>query len=160
SEIQMLKAKLDAGEVARQLAVTQALSAVEKDRDEVANELAKVKQEMLVASQLAEAKLINELQKTAATKDAEIQELKAKLDAGGITQKLAITEAVSVVEKERDELKNGLQRLELEKNLAEKSLKEKYDIQIKDRDDHIDRLKDLKAKLSTKMVGETLEQHC
>lgn len=160
SEIQMLKAKLDAGEVARQLAVTQALSAVEKDRDEVANELAKVKQEMLVVSQLAEAKLVNELQKTAATKDAEIQELKAKLDASGITQKLAITEAVSVVEKERDELKNGLQRLELEKNLAEKSLKEKYDIQIKDRDDHIDRLKDLKAKLSTKMVGETLEQHC
>lgn len=159
-EIQILKAKLDAGEVARQLAVTQALSAVEKDRDAIANELAKVKQEMLVASQFAEAKLVNELQKTAATKEAEIQELKSKLDAGGITQKLAITEAVSTVEKERDELKNGLQRLELEKNLAEKSLKEKYDIQLKDRDDHIERLKDLKTRLSTKMVGETLEQHC
>ncbi|WP_331351371.1 DUF2130 domain-containing protein [Cellvibrio sp. UBA7671] len=160
SEIQMLKAKLDASEVARQLAVTQALSAVEKDRDAIANELAKVKQEMLVASQLAEAKLVNELQKTTAIKEAEIQDLKAKLNAGGITQKLAITEAVSVVEKERDELKNGFQRLELEKNLAEKSLKEKYDVQLKDRDDHIERLKDLKTKLSTKMVGETLEQHC
>jgi len=160
TEIQELKARLDAGEVARQLAVTQALSAVEKDRDVLANELAKAKQDLLVASQLADAKLANELQKTAATKEAEIQSLKAKLDAGNITQKLAVVEAVSVVEKERDELKSGLQRLELEKNLAERSLKEKYDMQLKDRDDHIERLKDLKTKLSTKMVGETLEQHC
>ena len=44
--------------------------------------------------------------------------------------------------------------------MAEKSLKEKYETQIQDRDDVIERLKDLKAKLSTKMVGETLEQHC
>jgi uncharacterized protein YlxW (UPF0749 family) len=59
---------------------------------------------------LAEAKLLNELQKAAATKDAEIQGLKAKLDAIEVAQKLAITEAVSAVEKERDELKNGLER--------------------------------------------------
>ncbi|MPM61199.1 hypothetical protein SDC9_108055 [bioreactor metagenome] len=39
-------------------------------------------------------------------------------------------------------------------------MKEKYEIQIKDRDDAIERLKDMKLKLSTKMVGETLEQHC
>jgi hypothetical protein len=103
---------------------------------------------------------VNELQKAAATRDAEIQELKAKLDASNIAQKLALTEAVSAVEKERDELKNGLQRVEYEKQLAEKSLKEKYETQIKDRDDAIERLRDMKARLSTKMVGETLEQHC
>lgn len=160
SEIQELKAKLDAGEVARQLAVAQALSAVERDRDVLANELAKVKQDMLMESQLAEAKLQNELQKTTGIKETEIQQLKAKLETGNITQKLAITEAVSAVEKERDELKNDIQLLVLEKNLAEKSLKEKYETQLKERDDHIDRLKDLKVKLSTKMVGETLEQHC
>lgn len=51
-------------------------------------------------------------------------------------------------------------RAALEKELAEQSLKDKYETQIKDRDDAIERLKDLKAKLSTKMVGETLEQHC
>jgi hypothetical protein len=160
AEIQELKAKIDAGEVARQLAVAQALSAVEKERDALANELEQAKHDKHTASKLAEAKLLNELQKTAATKEAEIQELKAKLDASNIEQKLAITEAVSSVEKERDELKGGLQRVELEKHLAEKSLKERYETQIKDRDDTIERLRDMKARLSTKMVGETLEQHC
>jgi hypothetical protein len=53
-----------------------------------------------------------------------------------------------------------LQRAELEKSLAEKSLNEKFETQIKDRDDMIERLRDMKARLSTKMVGETLEQHC
>lgn len=160
AEIQALKARLDAGEVARQLAVAQALSAVEKERDALANELDRAKHDKHAASKLAEANLLNELQKTAATKEAEIQELKAKLNASNIAQKLAITEAVSVVEKERDELKNGLQRVELEKHLAEKALKEKFETQIKDRDDAIERLRDMKARLSTKMVGETLEQHC
>jgi hypothetical protein len=160
SEIQALKARLDAGEVARKLAVTEALSAVQKERDALANELALAKRDRQAASELAEAKLISGLQNAAATKDAEIQGLKAKLDATGVVQKLAITEAVGVVEKERDALKNGLARAELEKQLAEKSLKDKYETQIKDRDDAIERLRDMKARLSTKMVGETLEQHC
>ena len=160
SEIQELKAKLDAGEVARKLAVAEALSAVEKERDALANELAQAKQDKQAASELAEAKRVNELQNAAATKDAEIQDLKAKLDAIAVAQRLAITEAVGVVEKERDELKSGLERAELEKQLAEKSLKDKYETQIKDRDDAIERLRDMKVRLSTKMVGETLEQHC
>ena len=103
---------------------------------------------------------MNELQKSSATKDSEIQGLKAKLDAIAVAQKLEITEAVSAVEKERDEMKSSLERAELEKQLAEKSLKDKYETQIKDRDDAIERLRDMKARLSTKMVGETLEQHC
>ncbi|MBT4364780.1 MAG: DUF2130 domain-containing protein [Desulfobacteraceae bacterium] len=160
AEIQELKAKLDAGETAQKLAVTQALSAVEKERDELANELKHSRQANETASKLAEANLSKELQETAAKKDAEIHDLKAKLDTNEVAQKLAITEAVSVVEKERDELKNGLKQVELEKEIAEKSLKDKYETQIKDRDDAIDRLKDMKARLSTKMVGETLEQHC
>lgn len=160
AELQELKARLDAAEVARKLAVTEALSAVEKERDALSNELEKVKRSQQAATELAEAKLVNELQKATAVKEAEIQELKAKLESSSITQKLAITEAVSLVEKERDELKNNLQRIELEKNLAEKSLKERYETQIKDRDEAIERLRDMKARLSTKMVGETLEQHC
>ncbi|WP_197342542.1 DUF2130 domain-containing protein, partial [Ralstonia solanacearum] len=125
-----------------------------------ANELEQAKQDKLNASQLAEARLVNELQKTAAAKDAEIQDLKSKLDAGEVAQKLAIAEAVGAVEKERNELKSGLERVELEKQLAENSLKDKYETQLKDRDDAIERLRDMKARLSTKMVGETLEQHC
>ena len=112
------------------------------------------------AIELAEAKLFHELQESSAKKDAEIQELKAKLDSNELARKLAITEAVRVVEKERDELKNSLSQVKLEKQLAEKSLKERFEVQIKDRDDAIERLRDLKARLSSKMVGETLEQHC
>jgi hypothetical protein len=160
AEIQELKSKLDAGELARKIAVTEARSVVEKERDALANELERAKNDKQAASNLAEAKLVNELQKAAAAKDSEIQGLKAKLDAIEVAQKLAITEAVSTIEKERDDLKNGLGRVELEKQLAEKSLRDKYETQIKDRDDAIERLKDMKARLSTKMIGETLEQHC
>ncbi|PKO65848.1 MAG: DUF2130 domain-containing protein [Betaproteobacteria bacterium HGW-Betaproteobacteria-16] len=160
SEIQELKARLDAGEVARRLAVAEALSTVEKERDALANELEQARRDKQAASDLAEARLVNGLQKAAATKDAEIQDLKARLDAIAVAQRLAITEAVGTVEKERDELKSSLARAELEKQLAEKSLKDKYETQIKDRDDAIERLRDMKARLSTKMVGETLEQHC
>ena len=138
AEIQELKAKLDTGEIVRKLAVTEALSAVEKERDALANELAQARNDKHAAAELAEA----------------------KLDSIEVAQKLAITEAVIAVEKERDELKNGLQRVELEKQLAETSLKDKYETQIKDRNDEIERLRDMKARLSTKMVGETLEQHC
>ena len=141
TEIQELKAKLDAGEVARKLAVTEALSAVEKERDALANELAQARHDNQAASDLAEAKRVAELQNAAATKDAEIQGLKAKLDAIEVAQKLAITEAVSVVEKEREELKSGLKRAELERQLVEKSLKDKYETQIKDREDTIERLR-------------------
>ncbi|MEO5812176.1 MAG: DUF2130 domain-containing protein [Rhodanobacter sp.] len=160
AEIQKLQGRLDAGEVARKLAVTEALSTVEKERDALANELEQVKHDKQSASTLAESILGSELQKAAARKDAEIQGLKFKFDAIEVAQKLAIIEAVSAVEKERDELKSGLERAKLEKQLAEQSLKDKYETQIKDREDMIERLRDMKARLSTKMVGETLEQHC
>jgi hypothetical protein len=120
AEIQSLRSKLESSESALRLAVTEALSSVEKERDA----------------------------------------LKAKVEANEIATKLAITEAVSGVQKERDELKNNLARAELEKAISERSLADKYETQIKDRDDAIERLRDMKAKLSTKMVGETLEQHC
>jgi hypothetical protein len=112
------------------------------------------------AIELAQTRFAGEMQMAAAARDAEIQELKARLKGIEVAQKLAISEAVSVVEKERDKLKSGLKQAELEKLLSEKMLKEKYETQIKDRDDAIERLRDMKVRLSTKMVGETLEQHC
>lgn len=137
-EIQRLQADLEAGETAIKLAVAEAVSEVEKKHSSLAAELEKARHENLAATRLAEEKL-------AAASDK---------------QKLAVAEAVSVLEKERDELKNGLQQSALEKKLSEKSLKEKYETQIKDRDEAIERLRDMKARLSTKMVGESLEQHC
>ena len=160
AEIQELKAKLDAGEVKQKLAVTEALKAVEKERDTLTNELEMAKRENEASTKLAEAQLAKQLQETAAKRDAEIQSLKAKLDAHEVAQKLAVNQAVSVVEKERDELKHSLKQAEFEKKLGEQSLKDKYETQIKDRDEAIERLRDMKARLSTKMVGETLEQHC
>lgn len=106
------------------------------------------------------AKLESELQKSVASKDAEIQSLKATLASIELQQKITITDAVSAVEKERDEFKNGLEQATLLHQLAEKSIQDKYETQIKDRDEAIERLRDMKAKLSTKMIGETLEQHC
>jgi hypothetical protein len=64
------------------------------------------------------------------------------------------------VEKERDDLRRDVEAKDAERALMEASLKEKYETQIKDRDDAIERLRDMKVRLSTKMVGETLEQHC
>jgi hypothetical protein len=160
AEILRLKTQLEAGEVARQLAVAQALSDVERQRDALASELDKARQETQTVRQLAEAQRVAELQNTAASKDSEIQGLKARLAELELSQKLAVTEAVVAVEKRRDELQASLAQARLEKQLAEQSLKERYEVQIKDRDDAIERLRDMKARLSTKMVGETLEQHC
>ena len=160
AEIQELKARLDKGEESRKLAVAEAMAAVEKECDKLAAELAQAKQETQAASQMAELKRTKDLQEAAANKDAEIQSLKNKLESNELNQKLAIREALEAVQKERDILQNNLQQVELQKKLAEQALKERYETQIKDRDDAIERLRDMKAKLSTKMVGETLEQHC
>ena len=158
--LQGLQARLDAGDVARQLAVAEAVGALQRDRDTLAHQLTQAQHDKQAAAQLAEQMLAGALQKVAAAKDAEIQALNTRLQANTLAQKLAIAEAVSPVEQQRDTLKSSLERAQLEMQLAEKSLKDKYETQIKDRDDAIERLRDMKARLSTKMVGETLEQHC
>ena len=102
-----------------------------------------------------------------AKKESEIAEMKSKIDKAEVEKKLSVTEAVRGIEKERDDLAGELKGKETEKQLLEKSLQEKYSAQIKTKDDIIkmkdDEIalrKDMKLKLSTKMVGETLEQHC
>jgi hypothetical protein len=160
SEIQDLKAKLDAGEVTKRLAVTEASNNIEKERDKLANQLKQVKQDSENESKLAMANHSQKLQESSAAKDAEIQALKAKLNTNELTHKQAITQAVNVAEKERDQIKNELELAKNQKQIDENSIKSNFEIQIKDRDDQIDRLKEFKARLSTKMVGETLEQHC
>ncbi|MGK0269967.1 MAG: hypothetical protein ACI88H_000600 [Cocleimonas sp.] len=160
TEIQELKAKLDVGEVTKKLAVSEALVKIEKERDTLLSELEQSKRDTQNASELADTKFAKELQETATTKDREIQALKSKLDATNAEQKVAILGAVNTVEKERDEFKNNLKFAKLEREKSEQSLKEIYETKIKDREDEIERIRDMKARLSTKMVGETLEQHC
>lgn len=164
TEIQALKAQLDAGEVARKLAVAEALSTVSKERDalanELKNELERARNSSQAAAQLAEAKLAHELQAAAAKKDAEIQAMQAKLEASDTARQLAVNEAVGVVARERDGLKNDLSLITVKNQLEEKAIKEQFALQLRDREGEIERLRDMKARLSTKMVGETLEQHC
>ncbi|QEE62036.1 DUF2130 domain-containing protein [Salinibacterium sp. dk2585] len=160
AEVQELKAKLEASEVSQKMAVTEALALVEKQRDALANELEQARRDKRAAEDLAAERLAAELQKTASEKDAQIQELRSRLSSVEVAKKLELTEALNGVEKERDELRNGLEKVQLEKQLEVTSLKERFEVQLKDRDEAIERLRDMKAKLSTKMVGETLEQHC
>ncbi len=119
------------------------------------------------AVKLAEANITNTLQKDLAKKDAELAEIKSKVSNVELEKKLAVTEAVNKIEKERDELAGELKRKEAQKQLLETSLKEKYATELKTKDDiikmkdeEIALRKDMKVRLSTKMVGETLEQHC
>lgn len=108
-----------------------------------------------------------ELIELEAKKEAELAEIKSRIDNAELEKKLAVTEAVNKIEKERDELAGELKSKDTEKQLLETSLKEKYATELKTKDDiikmkdeEIALRKDMKVKLSTKMVGETLEQHC
>jgi len=134
-----------------------------RDRDfeqQLMERLALAEKEKHSAIELAKSQVSRDHERTAAAKDGDLRELKARLDAAATAQQLAVTQAVASVTQERDALKNGLEKAALEKRLAEQALEDKYQTQIRDRDAMIERLKDLKARLSTKMVGETLEQHC
>lgn len=123
------------------------------------------------AIQLAEAKTKSELQaliaeKTAETqqlksqKEAEIAALQAKLASSNTEKRLELTEAVNKIERQRDELASALKNKDIEKQLLESSLRDKFAAELRTKDEMIEYYKDMKSKLSTKMVGETLEQHC
>lgn len=158
-------------------------------QDELNNRLAAAQQEKHSALQLKASELKNDFQKQLAVKQSEIEALKlksktelleevsrkddkirdlvSKLDHAATERKLELSNAVRDVEKERDQLKNDLKNKDTEKELLEKSLNEKFQNRLihkeealKLKEEEIERLKDYKQKLSTKMVGETLEQHC
>ena len=137
--------------------------------------------ERMVAQQDA-ADQKEELREQLAARDAQIASLKAQLDAGATQRDLAVTQAVTeartTFEEERAKLARDLDaaRFELsheqEVRAAEKqqietahaleieqARKSAQDL-IRYKDEEIERLRDMKARLSTKMVGETLEQHC
>lgn len=119
------------------------------------------------AIMLAEAHVNNILQESLSKKDLELTELKSKLANSELTKQLSVNEAIQKIEKERDSLLNEVKTKELEKQNLESSLKQQFtteimgkDAIIKLKDDEISRVKDMKQKMSTKMVGESLEQHC
>lgn len=126
-------------------------------------ELAQKDKELIELKAKAEKDLAEKL----AQKEAELASAKAKLENAETEKKLSVTEAVKQIEKERDALANDVKTKELEKQNLESTLKQQFatelqskDAIIKYKEDEIARVKDMKAKLSTKMLGETLELHC
>lgn len=141
--------------------------AEEKTKNELQADIAKRDAEIADLKARATAK-IKELEaegelaatRLMAEKDAELAKLKARLQSIESDNKLAVAEAVGRVEKERDQLAGELHAKATEHELREKTLAEKFSAELRSKDEMIAYYKDMKAKLSTKMVGETLEQHC
>ena len=132
-------------------------------KNSVQQELLKKEQQIIELTAKNERELIEQL----AQKDQVMSDLRAKLEQGELEKKLLVSESLKDIEKERDVLKNELKNKETEKELLKKSLSEEFnsalmakDALIKLKDEEIALRKDMKMKLSTKMVGETLEQHC
>ena len=147
-----LQAKLAASETAKNLAVSEAM---EKKNQEISRG-AKEHSENLMKKDAEISAL-----------DRKITELQAKLDAGETTMKLAVAEAVEKKNEELSQktseiadLKGELKNKETESRLNEKSLKEQYEDKLRLKDEQIEYYKDFKARQSTKMIGESLEQHC
>lgn len=138
-----------------------------KFQEEVQERLSLAEKEKENAIKLAEAKIRNLMQEDLAKKESEILNMRSKLQNTEIENKLQVSEAIKQIEKERDNLQYELKSKETEKQLLEKSLNEKFtaklitkDDIIRHKDEEIALHKDMKLKLSTKMIGETLEQHC
>lgn len=119
------------------------------------------------AIELTKAQIKNTILDTLSKKEQEIAQLKERNNTVELEKQLGIANAIKDIEKERNDLINTLKNKDLEQTLLEKSLQEKFTIELKAKDDiiklkeeEIAYRKDMKQKLSTKMLGESLEQHC
>jgi conserved hypothetical protein len=147
-----LQAKLEAGETAKNLAVSEAME--------------KKNQELSMAAREHSESLTKKDAEISA-RDRRITELQSKLEAGETAMKLAVAEAVEKKNSELSQKTSEIARLmgelkskETESRLNEKSLIEQYDAELRHKDEIIEYYKDFKTRQSTKMIGESLEQHC
>lgn len=161
-----------------QLAVAEALAKAQGDAAQKEARIAELEARLQAEQRerenqqrLAHAERERALADAAAAKDARIVELEQRVEAQGrafeAEKKLAVEQARSALERERDALAAQVALKDAEKSRCESALKEQLAIELKAKDDiiaykdgEIERYKDMKARLSTKMVGESLEQHC
>ena len=161
-----------------QLAVAEALAKAQGDAAQKEARIAELEARLQAEQRerenqqrLAHAERERALADAVATKDARIAELEQRVEAQGrafeAEKKLAVEQARSALERERDALAAQVALKDAEKSQATSALKEQLAIELKAKDDiiaykegEIERYKDMKARLSTKMVGESLEQHC
>ena len=164
AQIQELQAKLESEQAAKELAVSEALRKVEKEKDDLSAKLDKAESEKQQALDLAEANSKSELQKAAADKEAEIVKLQNQLDAFELQKKQELAQALGPVQKERDDFKGRLERLQLEKESEEKLSKEQLKSQLQavvaDKDSEIAELKSSldKAELQSKIEAKSLKE--
>ena len=128
--------------------------------DEIHKQLAIAEANKATEIELAKAQTKEKAAEQLVAKDSEIAKLKAELKNADTEQKLAVTQATADLEKKRIEAENQLEIIKRESTIAIQNEKNLAESKLKDRDEQIERLRDMKAKLSTKMVGESLEQHC
>ncbi|MFT6096660.1 MAG: hypothetical protein ACJAXY_001318 [Nonlabens sp.] len=157
---QELATRLDAAEREKRTAVELATSKVEAA---LQKQLSDKDREIGALQLKSKEALMEEVSK----KEVTIRQLQSQVDQSELTKKLEVSQATAVIEKQRDQLINDLKNIETQTALSEKSLREQFNNQLahkmeslKLKEEEIDRLKDYKQKLSTKMIGETLEQHC
>lgn len=162
-----LKSREALFELEKDNAVQLAKLAIEKDLSEKLiqkdSEIAKLKAD-ITTEQISKK---SEISETIAQKDKEIVELKNKLASFDKDKELELTKLVNKMNTELSEKDTCIAKLNNEKELTQKesqlkeqSLKDQYEEKLRFKDEEIARYKDFKAKLSTKMVGESLEQHC
>ena len=137
--------------------------AIEKTKNALKEEISSRDNEITLLKANSKSELIEKL----AEKNTELADMKAKIESFDTVKELAVSKATKEIEKQRDTLENDIKTKELEKENLKNSLEQKYttelqnkDSIIKYKDDEIARVKDMKLKLSTKMLGESLEQHC
>lgn len=128
----------------------------EKELKELNNKIANFASEKEILKKDTERAMLDQISE----KEKKIAELGSKMQALENNKKLELIESSTTQEKEIADLKAKLQLREKEAELEKNSIKEKYEIEIKQKDETIAFYKDFKAKQSTKMIGESLEQHC
>ena len=138
---------------------------------ELAERLALAAQDQANAVELAKEKAQSAAREEAAALQKQIAELRAEIAAASTVKATEAEllraqlrgearEAMAAVEQERDALKHQLEAVTTERKLAELSLKEQHTKEVALWEERLQEAKDFKARLSTKMLGETLEQHC
>ena len=115
-------------------------------------------QEALQKSMLAEAE--NKHLLDISRKDQQILELQARVKEAETVKELAVTQAVQGLDKENGELKAKIEQVRHEAEIREMGMKEQHKNEVQYLKDALEQSRDFKMRLSTKMIGESLEQHC
>ena len=142
SELEKLENKLN-------LKNTIELSNKDKEIEKLKNDIGK-----------KELEVSNEFKQQISDKDMEIEKLKNQIKQNETENKLALKDAIQEKESEISNLKKQIELNEKEYQLKEQNLKESHEKEIQTKNQEIELYKDMKLKLSTKMIGESLEQHC